>query len=103
LGSPFVPPDRERLAALERIAEAVAEEIAGWRKRCLEAEAEVEALKARTASFVSGDIAQGRQRNADLEGENRELRRRIAAAREQVEQLRTRLRFVAGEAAGTGT
>lgn len=100
MASPYVPPDLERIEALERIAAAVAEEIAAWRKRCLAAETEVEELKARAASFISGDIALARQRTADLESENRELRLRIAAAREQLEQLRTRLRFVEGQVTG---
>lgn len=94
MASPYVPPDLAQLEALERIAAAVAEEIAGWRRRCLAAEAELEELRARSASYLSGDLALARQRTADLESENRELRGRIAAAREQLEQLRTRLRFV---------
>jgi predicted nuclease with TOPRIM domain len=40
------------------------------------------------------DLSQARQRLALLEGENQLLRQRIAAAREQVEQLRTRLHFI---------
>jgi chromosome segregation ATPase len=87
-------PDSARLAELERVARGVVEEIARWRERCLAAEAELAELRARGASFVSGDIAQARERTTELEAENRELARRIAIAREQVEQLRTRLRFV---------
>jgi len=57
--------------------------------------------KARTGvGGASVDLQQNRQRIALLEGENQLLRQRIAAAREQVEQLRTRLRFI--EDRGTG-
>ena len=100
MASPYEPPDLARLDALERVARALGDEIASWRRRCLAAEAELEELKARAASYVSGDIAQTRQRSTDLEVENRELSRRIEAAQEQIEQLRTRLRFVAEQVAG---
>jgi hypothetical protein len=43
---------------------------------------------------VGPDLQQARQRIALLEGENHLLRQRISAAREQVERLRTRLRFI---------
>ena len=46
------------------------------------------------------DAPQARQRIALLEGENQLLRQRIAAAREQVERLRTRLRFIEDRGAG---
>jgi hypothetical protein len=104
LASPYVAPDLARLDELERITRAVAEEIAGWRRRSLSAESELEELGARTGvgAYGSGDIAQVRQRTADLEAENRELKRRIAVAREQIEQLRTRLRFVDERVTGAG-
>jgi len=94
LASASERPDLARLAELERIAGLVAEEVTAWRERCLAAEAELAELRAKGASFVSGDIAQARERTTELEAENRELSARIAVAREQIEQLRTRLRFV---------
>ena len=98
--SPYERPDHARLAELEAIVQVVAEEVAVWRRRCLEAESELAELRAKGASFVSGDIAQARQQTTDLESENRELHRRIAIAREQIEQLRTRLRFVDAQIVG---
>lgn len=90
--SPSGHPDP--IADLEHLTAALEDELAQWRRRCLAVEAEVEALRSRTASFVSGDLAESRERIAELEDRNTALEARIAAAREQLEQLRTRLRFV---------
>ncbi len=90
--SQYERPDREPLEELERLLRAVEEELAGWRARAGRP-AEVAAPKGRTG-FGVADLPQARQRMALLEGENQLLRQRIAAAREQVEQLRTRLRFI---------
>ena len=63
-------------------------------------EAELTALRARAATGtgrapVHPPVPEpARQRIGLLEGENQLLRHRIAAAKEQVEQLRTRLRFI---------
>lgn len=88
--SQYARPDREPLEALERLVRAVEEELAGWRAR---GGPEIALPKGR-ASMGVADLSQARQRLALLEGENQLLRQRIAAAREQVEQLRTRLRFI---------
>jgi len=88
------------LGALDGTAKAVEAELAGWRRRCLKAEGEVEASARRVPPVTTGDLALLRQRSAELEAENRRLRDRIATAREQVEQLRTRLRFVEEQVAG---
>ena len=97
---PSEHPEVGPLAELEHLALALEEELAQWRRRCLAAEHEVEGLRARTASFVSGDLAESRERIAELEDANAALEARIRAAREQVEQLRTRLRFVEEHAGG---
>ena len=88
--SQYARPDRTPLEELERLLAAVEEELTVWRSR---------AGKAPEAGMPKGrlgalDQQQTRQRIALLEGENHLLRQRIAAAREQVEQLRTRLRFI---------
>jgi len=92
LTSQYARPDREPLEELERLLRAVEDELAGWRTRAGRP-AEAAAPKGRAGLGVP-DLSQARQRLALLEGENQLLRQRIAAAREQVEQLRTRLRFI---------
>ena len=91
--SPYARPDRAALDELERLLQALEEEL-GLRKQGARGEPEPG-----PRSRVS-DLPQARQRIALLEGENQLLRQRIAAAREQVEQLKTRLRFIEDRGAG---
>ena len=93
--SPYARPDRAALEELERLLGALEEEL-GLRKGGAPPRGEPEPP---SRSRVS-DLPQARQRIALLEGENQLLRQRIAAAREQVEQLKTRLRFIEDKSAG---
>ncbi len=88
------------LAELERIAALLEDELAGWRRRCLKAETEAEDSRHRVPLATSGDLQLLRQRVAELEGANETLERRIVGAKEQLEQLRTRLRFVGEQTTG---
>ncbi|HEV8613016.1 MAG TPA: hypothetical protein VGQ73_05865 [Gemmatimonadales bacterium] len=96
--SPYARPDRTPLDELERLLAAVEEELAGVRRGAGKSDSEAGYAKGRGAA--GPELQQSRQRIALLEGENHLLRQRIAAAREQVERLRTRLRFI--EDRGTG-
>ncbi len=71
-----------------------------WRTRCLKAEQDLTHGRGKGAQVSGPDREQARQRIGILEGENLVLRQRIAAAKEQVERLRTRLRFVEAHGAG---
>lgn len=82
------------LEALERTAQALETELATWRRRCLKAEAEIEEAANRIPEVTTADVALLRRRIDELEADNQRLRDRIGTAREQVEQLKTRLRFV---------
>lgn len=84
----------EALTVLVKTAQALEAELATWRRRCLKAEAEIEEAARRVPAVTVGDVTLLRQRGTELEAENQRLRDRIATAREQIEQLRTRLRFV---------
>lgn len=99
--SPYARPDRPELDRLERLLSSIEEELGVWRTRCLKAEQDLAAAPSKGRVVQgSSEVAQARQRIGLLEGENLDLRRRIAAAREQVERLSSRLRFV--EERGTG-
>jgi hypothetical protein len=100
LTSPYARPDRTALDELERLLAATEEELLAWRTRCLKAEQEVPHGRGKGALGAGPDREQARQRIGILEGENLVLRQRIAAAKEQVERLRTRLRFVEDHGAG---
>lgn len=72
------------------VAEAAGAELGSWRRRALNAEAELlRALNAPPAVPAASAPA-----SAELEAEVTELRRRLANARELVDLLRTRLRFL---------
>lgn len=91
------------LVELERIAALLEDELAAWRRRCLKAESDVEDARRKAEAvpaITSGDMQLRERRIGELEEENATLRRRIEAAREQLEQLRTRLRFVGDQAMG---
>jgi len=90
----------QALEGLERIAGLLETELAGWRRRCLKAEAEVEEARTRVPEVTTGDLALLRIRIGEVESENQRLRDRIAQAREQLEQLKTRLRFVGDQVTG---
>ncbi|PYP41094.1 MAG: hypothetical protein DMD43_07335 [Gemmatimonadetes bacterium] len=97
--SPYERPDTPELERLERLLALVEEELAGWRARCLKAEQEV-GQRSGKGGASGAELQQARQRIGLLESENRLLHQRIAAVREQIERLRTRIRFV--EEHGTG-
>lgn len=87
---------------LEQLLAAVEQEMVSWRARCQRAEQELAQSGPGKGKGGHGpaELSQARLKLGTLEGENQDLRRRIAAAREHVERLRTRLRFV--EEHGTG-
>ena len=100
--SPYARPDRTPLEELEHLLAAVEEELAGTRRGVGKAELAAEAgySKSRAGAGGGPEMQQARQRIALLEGENHLLHQRIAAAREQVERLRTRLRFIEDRGSG---
>jgi hypothetical protein len=77
-------PDLVAFQELEHLIEALADEMASWRRRAHEAEAKVKAVPA------SG----GKASAAALEKENREFRERLEAARVRTKQLLEKLRFL---------
>jgi hypothetical protein len=87
-------PDRAAVAEVETLVEALIEELATWRRRCLRAEAEVQDHRSKGAPAPGPGLAQTRARLAELEQENLELRRRLDGARERLQALTTRLAFL---------
>lgn len=98
--SSYERPDRKVLDQLEPLAHKLAEELVTWRKRAGRAEAELAEMKGRGGQLAGPELLGVRQRIADLESENQDLRRRIAAARDQLEVLRSRLVFLENRDAG---
>lgn len=94
-------PDRAALEQLERVLDAVGEELAGWRRRSLKAEAELQDAKALGGVAAGPALKEARQRVVDLETENLALRRRIDATRERLRMLASRLAFLEEHSGGT--
>ena len=90
--SPYARPDIPSLVQLERLVEALEKELGAWRDKGLKADQDLTPGKGRSPG--TAELLQARQRVGLLEGENHVLQQRITAAREQIEQLKSRLRFV---------
>lgn len=89
-------PDLDALRELDDVLRHLTEELAGWRRRALSAEAKA----ADAARFVEdGDGGVGRVKT--LQDENRELERRLVTARTQVQEILSRLQFL-GQQQGNG-
>jgi hypothetical protein len=80
-------PDLDALHELEDVLRHLTEELAGWRRRALTAEA-----KAADAARYADDGGAGRL--TVLEEENLGLERRLVSARSQVQEILGRLRFL---------
>jgi FtsZ-binding cell division protein ZapB len=92
--SSYERPDLAALDELERLLHHVGDELAAWRRRSLRAEQELTELKARGGMLAGPELQQVRQRVADLEAENQQLRTRLEAATERVRALIQRLAFL---------
>lgn len=87
-------PDQKALADLEQVLHNLAEELAGWRRRTLKAEAELQEARANGGVLAGPELTQSRQRIIELETENLALRQRIDAAKERLGTLAGRLTFL---------
>ena len=85
-------PELQALAELEGVVRHLAEELAGWRRRALKAEAD------RAEMGGGHDTVASREKVVKLEKENRELKDRVEGARARVGDLLKRLRFLEEQA-----
>ncbi len=92
--SPYERPDLSALEDLDRLLNHAMEELAGWRRRCLRAEGELQNVKTRGGVYAGPDLQQARQRVVELENENQVLRQRVEAARDRLNVLANRLSFL---------
>ena len=87
-------PDQKALTDLERVVQNLADELAGWRRRTLKAEAELQEARDNGGVLAGPELTQSRQRVIELETENQALRQRIDAAKERLQTLAGRLTFL---------
>jgi hypothetical protein len=81
-------PEFRALAELERVLEHVQEELASFRRRAHKAELD------RAEMGIDHDVVASREMIAELERENNEKSDRLGLARERVEGLLARLKFL---------
>ncbi len=93
--SPYARPDLAALDDLERVLGHLGEELGGWRRRCLKAESELQAVKGKEGMVPGDELVRLRARLLDLERENLELASRLDRARDLLVRLQQRLAFVA--------
>ncbi len=91
--SPYARPDLAAVAELEKLLGHLSEELAGWRRRCLRAESELQTLKGQAGMVPGDELVRQRARLLDLERENLDLTARLDRARGMVERVRQRLAF----------
>lgn len=84
-------PEVRAFQELETLVRHLGEELANFRRRALSAEAQV-----RDAGQAPGQKGRSplADRLAELEGENADLRSRVAAAEDRVRQMMERVRFL---------
>ena len=87
-------PDQKALSDLEQVVNHLAEELAGWRRRTLKAEGELQQARANGGVLAGPELNQARQRIIELETENQALRLRIDAAKDRLRALAGRLSFL---------
>lgn len=93
MASTYERPDDKALTELEQLFRHLGAEVAQWRRRSLKAEAELAQVRS-VGGYSGPEVGSIRDRVAQLEGENRQLRERIDAARERVRTLNARLAFL---------
>jgi FtsZ-binding cell division protein ZapB len=87
-------PDVKAVDELETLVRHLMDELAGWRRRALRAEAELGELKGRAGVTAGPELSHARERIVELETENQSLRQRIESAKERVRVLAARLSFL---------
>jgi predicted nucleic acid-binding Zn-ribbon protein len=97
MASDYERPDLAALSELEQLLRHLGDEVAGWRRRTLKAEAELQEARSRGGVLAGPELLQARQRAIELEVENQALRHRIEAARERLRALSSRLAFLETE------
>jgi FtsZ-binding cell division protein ZapB len=87
-------PDQKALGDLEQVVQHLAEELAGWRRRTLKAEGELQQARVNGGVLAGPELTQARQRVIELETENQALRLRIEAAKDRLRALAGRISFL---------
>jgi hypothetical protein len=89
LASSSERPDEAAFSELQQLVRHLGDELAGFRRRALQAEARVKAIDS-----AGGTSRMTPERMEKLERENADLRKRLEAARARTRQVLDRVRFL---------
>lgn len=92
MASTYERPDVRAANEVEALVRTLLEELAGWRRRCQKAEADLQEIRA--AGSGGADLVKVRKRLTEVEAENVALRQRVDSARDRVRSLIGRLSFL---------
>ena len=92
MGSDRERPEQKAFHELHQLVRHLADELSGFRRRALQAEARVKELEDAAGVPASGKLPT--QKVSELERENAELRSRLDSAAERTRQMLDRMRFL---------
>lgn len=92
--------EKRAVQELDTLVHHLADELAGFRRRALQAEARLKEVEGQEGGAASLDLA---NRCAELERENERLEARLAAAKARASQMLDRVKFLRQQAQGTAT
>lgn len=92
MGSDRERPEQKAFHELHQLVRHLADELAGFRRRALQAESRVKDLEEAAGAVGGGALPV--QKVGELERENAELRARLESASDRTRQMLDRLRFL---------
>ena len=101
--SDSVRPEVLAFGELETLVRHLGDELAGFRRRALAAEARVREMDEKDGNPSGRARRDLEQRNAELERENTELKGRLEAATTRTRQVLDRVRFIRQQTQGSAT
>src|SRR4051812_50094291 len=95
-------PDQKALSELEQVVHHLTEELAGWRRRTLKAEGELQDARANGGVVAGPELTQARQKLFELETQNQAHRQKKDAAQDRLQTPGGPIPFLAPHGGGAG-
>lgn len=92
-------PEKRALQELQTLVHHLADELAGFRRRALQAEARLKEIESHDGGSANADLA---GRVAELEDENERLQQRLEQAKSRANQMLDRVKFLRQQAQAGG-
>ncbi len=92
-------PEKRALQELQTLVHHLADELAGFRRRALQAEGRLRELEAQDGGSANADLA---GRVVELEEENRRLQKKLEQAKSRASQMLDRVKFLRQQAQAGG-